>query len=62
VECYETELFIIYLFPSKVFNLGDLAAMDGRELYRAAKEVSENLVMYMPRNTNTQQVSEAFSC
>jgi trimethylguanosine synthase len=56
VECYETELFIIHLFPSKVFNLGDLAAMNGRELYRVAKKVSTNLVMYMPRNTNTQQV------
>jgi trimethylguanosine synthase len=57
VECYETELFIIlYLFPSKVFNLGDLAEMNGRKLYHVAKKVSENLVMYMPRNTNTQQV------
>lgn len=37
----------------------DLAGMDGRQLYSAAKEVSENLVLYMPRNTNTQQVSEA---
>jgi trimethylguanosine synthase len=63
VECYETELNKnLFGFASKVFNLEDLAAMDGRELYRAAKEVSENLVMYMPRNTNTQQVSESFSC
>ncbi|XP_059481569.1 uncharacterized protein LOC132200254 [Neocloeon triangulifer] len=40
----------------KVFNLEDLSCMDGKDLYKTARRVSENVVMYLPRNTNTQQM------
>lgn len=56
----EINLKLFVCFAPKVFNLEDLAGMDGKELVRAAKEISENLVLYMPRNTNTQQVSQSF--
>ncbi|CAB3386854.1 Hypothetical predicted protein [Cloeon dipterum] len=40
----------------QVFNLEDLSCVDAKEMFKVAKAVSENVVMYMPRNTNRKQL------
>ncbi|XP_065340822.1 trimethylguanosine synthase-like isoform X2 [Cloeon dipterum] len=40
----------------QVFNLEDLSCVDAKEMFKVAKTVSENVIMYMPRNTNRKQL------
>ncbi len=41
---------------AEVFDLGTMLTPNGFDIFKAAKEVTDNIVYFVPRNTSAQQV------
>ena len=45
---------------SKVFDLQTMISLDGFKIYQTAREITENIAYYVPRNVDIQQVSHCY--
>ena len=42
---------------SKVFDLQTMISLDGFKIYQTAREITENIAYYVPRNVDIQQLA-----